>query len=979
MGHRRLVRLAAIAAIACLAAPWAAAGDGLEPAGTGGLAEVERALARLDQHRRLLIVGAHPDDEDTTLLALVTRGQGGEAAYLSLTRGEGGQNLIGEELGEALGVLRSEELLAARRLDGGRQLFTRAYDFGYTESLEETFGRWPREALLVDVVRAIRRFRPQVVVSVFPPGARAGHGQHQAAGVLAEEAFRRAGEVHAFPELLEQGLAPWQPELLYREAWFDPGSATLELPSGELDPLSGHTVFQLAMASRSLHRSQSMGAMQSLEARPVRLTAIEPPPGAAAGEVAPEGLFGGLDTRLPALAALAPEEARPEVAERLERVAELVAAARRELAPSRLGEAVPRLAAVLAELRAARQLAPEGGSLDALLGEKEEAASEALAAAAGVVLDATTGRSTVIPGDRLEVAVTLWNGGSRRLRVDGLRIEETSARRWTFAADAGEADPGTGEPSSLVVPEPLAPGGLARQQALVSIDGSAVPTMPYFLSRPRQNDWYDLTLIPAELAGEPFEPPLLEVVADLELLTAPGEAPDAFDPHAEPVAAGTPIRLRREVVAVSRDLARGERRLPLRVVPRLEVRLTTSLLVWPLDDPRPRRIGVELLAHGAATGAPATAPEGGGGAAGGPPPYEGRLEVALPEGWPAIEPIPFRVTPGERVGLEVLVRPPAELVAGRSRVEVVALERRATRPPGEPPPASPPEDDAPAPLPVAATGDQAAAPTPADAEELEWWTSYDTAFPLVEYEHVRPRPVPLAAHAVVSAFPLRMPSLDKVAYVRGAADYVPEALLGVGVPLELVTAEELAQRELGGYDAIVVGPRAYESSPALARAHARLDDYVRRGGLLIVQYQRWEYFQQGLPPVPMVMDRRGAGRTTDETAPVRVLVPEHLALTSPNPIGDGDWEGWVQERGLYYPQSWDPLYAPLLAMADPGRDELSGALLVAPHGRGTFVYTGLAFFRQLPAGVPGAYRLFANLLALARPQVEEEDLPWDEP
>jgi hypothetical protein len=336
------------------------------------------------------------------------------------------------------------------------------------------------------------------------------------------------------------------------------------------------------------------------------------------------------------------------------------------------------------------------------------------------------------------------------------------------------------------------------------------------------------------------------------------------------------------------------------------------------------------------------------------------------------------------VSLEVLVQPPAELVPGRSVLEVTALERRSL-PPSEaaPPPAavapvSPARDllDA---EPAAAPPDEGGQPPVEPGEELAWWTSYDTAYPLVEYEHVRPRAVPIAAHTLVSVFPLELPALHRVGYVRGAADYVPEALLGVGVPLELLEPEELALRDLGGFDAIVVGPRAYESSPALADANPALLDFVRRGGLLLVQFQRWEYFQQGMAPVPMTMERRGAGRTTDETAPVRVLAPEHLGLTAPNPIAASDWEGWVQERGLYYPQSWDPLVTPLLAMADPGKEELEGALLVAPHGRGTYVYTGLAFFRQLPAGVPGAYRLFANLLALARPQVEAEDLPWDEP
>jgi LmbE family N-acetylglucosaminyl deacetylase len=988
----------------------AAAAEALAPASSGGIVEVERALARLDQHRRLLILGAHPDDEDTTLLALVTRGQGGEAAYLSLTRGEGGQNLIGEELGEALGVLRTEELLAARRLDGGRQFFTRAYDFGYTESLEETFRRWPRAELLVDVVRVIRRFRPQVVVSVFPPGEMAGHGQHQAAGVLAEEAFLRAGEQDAFPELIAEGLPPWQPALFYREAWFDPAAATLELPTGQLDPLSGRTVFQLAMASRSFHRSQSMGAMQSLEARPVRLTAAgtassagqahpaAAPDGGAAGAgteeaggaspgpappaeidaVPPEpfaersGLFAGIDTRLLALAALAPAAAQPQVASRLERVSSLVAEARRELAPSRLAEAAPRLIRVLAELVAARRelvenAAPDASvsALDSFLAEKQDAASAALAAAAGLVLDATAARADLVAGDPLDVAVRLWNGGPYRVRVAGLWIA-SNAGWWS---PEGATFGGTPIPA-VVVAAPLAPGQLLSEQVAMRVDPTATTSVPYFLDRPRAWALYDLRGFPSELLGAPFEPPLLELVAELELLPGERTSPSS-DAALEALPPSPRFVLRREVVALSRDLARGEERRPLRVVPPLEIALSPQLLVWPLGDRRPRRLRVELRAHGGAGDATRGAEQAA---------YEGRLEVGVPPEWPYVASIPFALRPEERKSFVVEVPPPAEQATGRYALDVVAMRRVPTPPAAPPPPAAVPAPPPAGPGIEPSGPDQPPAePAPAPVEPPEQWTLYTLSLPLVEYEHVRPRPVPVLARSAISSFPLSLPRLHKVGYVRGAADYVPEALLGVGVPLELLTPDQLALRDLGGYDALVVGPRAYESSPALAEANAALLDYVRRGGLLIVQFQRWEYFQQGMAPIPMTLERRGAGRTTDETAPVRVLTPDHVALLSPNALGDRDWEGWVQERGLYYPQSWDPLYTPLLAMADPGGEELSGSLLVAPYGRGTYVYTGLAFFRQLPAGVPGAYRLFANLLGLARPHVESEDLPWDEP
>ncbi len=269
-----------------------------EPAGTGGYAALERALAKLQTHRRLLVIGAHPDDEDTSALALVSRELGGEAAYLSLSRGEGGQNLIGPDLGEALGVLRTQELLAARGVDGARQYFTRAFDFGYTRSLPETFGKWPEEALLADAVRILRRFKPQVILSVFGNDGSGGHGQHQAAGHTAFLAFARSAQ--ALPALDESGetAAPWKAQALFRAAWFAPESATVSRPLGAIDPWSGLSTLQLAMRSRSQHRSQDMGRLIELGPRDGKYTFVEGPGGAAGND-----LFAGIDTSLAGLAA----------------------------------------------------------------------------------------------------------------------------------------------------------------------------------------------------------------------------------------------------------------------------------------------------------------------------------------------------------------------------------------------------------------------------------------------------------------------------------------------------------------------------------------------------------------------------------------------------------------------------------------------------------------------------------------------------
>ncbi|MBZ0112635.1 MAG: PIG-L family deacetylase, partial [Thermoanaerobaculia bacterium] len=382
--------------------------DPFEPAGTGGAVYLDRALARIENHKRVLVIGAHPDDEDTALLTLVSRGLGGEAAYLSLSRGDGGQNLIGSELGESLGVLRTEELLAARRIDGARQYFSRAYDFGYSKSLEEALTQWPKEMLLEDAVRVIRRFRPQVVVAIFPPDERAGHGQHQASGLIAELAIEAAASESAFPEMADEGLEPWRTERFFREAWFDPESADTFLPVGILDPLTGRTLYQIAMESRSQHRCQSFGSLQPLGPRDVRLARQ----GLAEGETTDGTLFGDLETRLRGVADLVAEEHRSAMLGHLMAVENLVGAARSVANSSDYGLVVPPLRDLLLELRAARSLAESGGAAHAaaILVEKERWANEVLATALGLVVDATTESDLVIPGEDLAVTVRVSNG-----------------------------------------------------------------------------------------------------------------------------------------------------------------------------------------------------------------------------------------------------------------------------------------------------------------------------------------------------------------------------------------------------------------------------------------------------------------------------------------------------------------------------------------------------------------------------------------
>ena len=837
----------------------------LEPASTGGVELVDRALAKLSTHTRLLLVAAHPDDEDTGLLAYVARALGGEAAYLSLSRGEGGQNFIGPELGVALGLIRTGELAAAREVDGARQYFGRTYDFGYTRSLEETLGEWPREVIVEDTVRAIRRFRPQVLISTFTPEF-GGHGQHVAAGVASFDAFELAGDPEAFPHLEDEGLLPWSPEVLYRSTWFDREATTAIVPTGILDPLSGRSIHQIAMESRSLHRSQNMGRLQEMGPRASYLGWVAG--GAAADR---HELFAGIDRRLRALAdPLPPGEPREVIRSLLDRVEERAKEARKRLPAGRPEGAVAALAEILTDLRTARlTLGDDPGRsariVDELLTEKEKVAERALLAAAGVAIDGWATRETVTPGGRIELSLRLWNAGGQELLLHTLE-----ARIGDSGSDSTSSTP----------PAPVAPGELFERELTFTVGKDQPVSIPYFLRRPLDGSVYGAGELPPRLQGLPFDPPLITLRVELEL-------------------AGHRLTLEREAIYRHLDPGLGEVRRPLRVVPRLEVEVDPPLAVLPVDGREPIELQVTIRSHAT-------------------DPVAGRIVVA---GWePAPEPLPIEIPePGGIARAKLSLDRPAAASPGPHSVRV-RFEDRAGG-------------------------------------------AYEKAFPLIQEEHIRPVLRPVPALARIRLAELEWPPLTRLGYIRGASDLVPEALLAAGLPLELLEPEELWRVDLTDFDALLVGPRAFEIEPALAPANPLLLDFVRSGGLLIVQYQQYPYIRGGFAPYPFEIDRPH-DRVTDPAAPVEMLVPDHPVLTSPNRLGAADWRGWVQERGLYFAARWDEAYEPLVGIPDHTSRRLDGGLLVAPHGDGIFVYTGLALFRQIPEGVPGAYRLLANLLAL---------------
>jgi len=888
-------------------------------------------LRQLDGVKRVLLIAAHPDDEDTSLITALARGWGAEVAYLSLSRGEGGQNLIGPELDEGLGIVRTGELLAARRLDGGLQLFSRAFDFGYSKSAEETFQYWPREEVLADVVWMVRKFRPQVVVSIFPPDARAGHGQHEVAGIVAHEAFEVAGDPQRFPEQLEgpDAVDAWSPVKLYRSARFNPGSASAELPTGAIDPLLGRSHHQLAMASRSQHRSQDMGTDQDMGPRNTYLELVESRSrdAVAAGE---GGVFAGVDTALASVATALPAASRDEVDGAIQRYRELLGRA------VSTNPVVDPDATAMALSRAVRSLR---GALDAVgsgsgsasvrrvLEKKLAVAEEAILSASRVVVDARTRDDLVVPGETLDVEVTVWNGGG--LAIDRAEPSLDLPEGWSarVVEEPPESGGGRGFRSGPDFGGPdyqrmtgagsVAPGSLARWTFRVQVPDDSEPSRPYFLEQERDGEMYRW---PADrsLWGLPRNPPI--VTAAVAVVLNPESAPDASDSGGTDTGGtdsgdtdtgpggteagpdGIDLQVERPAEYVGVDDATGEFRTPLLVAPALSVQARPGIMAWPLDQQVARPVTVAIR-NQARNG------------------FRGRLLLEAPAGW-TVDPGEVSLeleAPGEDRSVTFQVTPGSGAEAGLHELRAVAVSDEGTR--------------------------------------------YAEGFDIIDYPHIDRDLLFADAVTRVSMFPVRVDEDLRVGYVMGSGDGGAEALSQIGAEVTLLGADAVREGAFEDFDVILLGVRAYETRPDLVGANQQLLDWVRDGGRLIVQYNRYEFSGAGYAPYPVTIDRPH-DRVTYEDAPVTLLDPESPVFTRPNRIEAADFEGWAQERGLYFLHDWDERYTPLVEMSDPGEDPLRGSLLITPLGEGLWTYTGIAFFRQFPEGVPGAYRLLANLVSL---------------
>jgi LmbE family N-acetylglucosaminyl deacetylase len=810
-----------------------------------GSAKTQIALERLGVTGSALLIAAHPDDENTALLAWLARGRKVRTGYLSITRGEGGQNLIGTEQGDAMGIIRTEELLAARRVDGAEQFFTRAIDFGFTKTPKEALDKWGHDKVLADVVWVIRKFRPDVIILRFSGTPRDGHGQHQASAMLGKEAFTAAGDPKRFPEQLKW-VQPWQAKRIVWNAFafsdeqrkeMEKSKDKIEADPGEYDPVLGYSFREIAGMSRTMHRSQGMGSSEIPGTSREYFTPV-------AGEPATKDLFDGVDLTWKRVEGGGP-------------VGELVSKALGAFRPDRPENALAPL------LEARRRFAMLH---DPIVDRKLKDLDDAIGLCAGLWLDATADRFGLTQGSSVKVKTSLMNRGPLEMTSGGVSVT------------------GLGPPKTAgTLGAPLKHNKAETADVELKVPTDTPVSQPYWLIAPKQGDSY--TVADQTLIGQPENPPVAEA---------------AFSVNIQ----GQTIKIVRPVNYRWVDRQRGQLTRPLAVVPPVALELAARALMFGSEASHEISVRVKSVLKD----------------------ENGSVRLTAPEGW-SVEP-PSRDFHFPEAGLEA------------------ALEFRV----------APPARDSQGTLRVVATvaGQEVSAETE-----------------LIDYQHIPPQFLFPPAEARLVRADVRTMARS-IGYVMGAGDEVPEALRQIGCTVTLLSAEDLAAGDLSRFDAIVTGVRAYNVRTDLRANQRRLMEYVERGGTLITQYNTLDAAifggdQHALDHLIGPYDVQiGSDRVTVEDAPVKFLDAASPLLHQPNAISGRDFEGWIQERGLYFAKTWDKRYKPLFSLNDPGEKPLEGATLYAPYGKGVFVFTAFSWFRELPAGVPGAFRIFANLLSAGK-------------
>jgi LmbE family N-acetylglucosaminyl deacetylase len=901
MSFRSTIAAAALAAAALLTSSPSAQLRVVPVAEHPDAASLELILRKLSSTGTFMQTDAHPDDEDNALLAMLGEGQGMRATLVTATRGDGGQNEIGPELSQALGVLRTEELLAAHRFDGAEQYFTRAVDFGYSFSVEESIQKWGHDEIVGDYVRHIRSIRPDVIVG-FLCGGEGGGQHHQASARLTLEAFTAAADPNRYPEQLKDGLRPWQAMRVFCtdvSAFMpNPPPRTPDLLAVDVsgfDAALGRTYAELGLEARSMHKCQGTSQLLLLPGQVQNRTYKLQESKLDSNGTAPAQLFDGIDTSILGLVRFTGSRP-PELLAALQPVADAVSAARKALATSRPSAAVSPLAAGLRAVRALRANLPGGLTADTRYGidfrlaQKERQFQDALVIASAIRLDALADDGIVVPGQQVNVSMYAAVNSTEEPRVESVTLAGFAGLPLTACAGA------------------LVTGKSVSCKGVLTIPPRTQLSTPYWTPR-ADRARYDFDAdVPF---GLPFRPsPFLAIFH----LTIRGERVD----------------VERAVQFRYSNVMAGEKRSQLQVVPPFNVRVDPDIAVFPVGDLPPE---AELSAK-------AELPAKGGS-------HENPIYVAS-----AFSRKDIRVTVGNNqkgsADVTVTLRAPDDwqVEPPSAPVHFVREDEETTvtfkvRPPDG---ARPGEFVLKA---VAGAGG----------------TQSDLGYETVEYPHIHRRHVVQTAATRAKVMDVKITPGLHVGYIMGVGDRVPEAIEQLGAEVRLIDPDTLASGDLSQFNVIVVGVRAYERRPDLRAHNQRLLQYAGSGGTVIVQYQRNEFNETQYGPYPA---KTTSDRVTDENAPIEVLVPDSPLFTTPNHIGPEAWQGWVQERGTYFLGQKDSRYIDLVRSQDPfpyNAGVKTGALVEARTGKGRWIYVGLGLWRQLPAGVDGAYRLMANLLS----------------
>lgn len=789
--------------------------------------EIELSLEKLNVLGSVLYLAAHPDDENTSLISYFANELKLRTAYLSLTRGDGGQNLLGGEKGDLLGVLRTQELLSARKLDKGEQFFTRAVDFGYSKTAEETLRNWDRESILYDMVKVIRQFKPDVIISRFSK-VDGGHGHHLSSAILAEEAFFAAADPQKYPDQLNE-LTVWKAKRLVWNTWKPTDKAT-DMEIGGYNPLLGLSYAEMAARSRSMHKSQGFGVSARHGSR---VEAFEP----LAGVQAKENIFEDIDFSWKRVKGS-------------ENIQQLVSSINKKYESKKPQLIVPDLVKLHTQLELLDNLWAK---------QKIKEVENLIRDCSGLWVESFVNRSGDSQGNNLEVKSMILNRSGINIQLRG--ITTTYSTTDTLKAQ------------QLRYNLPV----VYAQNSLIPAD--ADNSQPYWLEEAGN--------------GKMF------AVPDPGMIGKPGHG-SALKSTFDVVISEKEFSLQIPVSYKWNDAVKGEQREPFVIRPELSLRIDQPNYIFASDNSQDIQVHVEAKNSN----------------------IKGTLIVELPSGWRAE---PTKITfdlkdAGDNLGYTVRVTPLKDAINGELKLSALVGSKKYTK------------------------------------EVVE-----------IKYDHI-PQQIVLQ-EVKCNLVKLNIDFQPKeIGYIMGSGDEIPDILIQLGFKVELLTDDDIDNRDLSQFEAIICGIRAFNMRERLATQQKRLIEYVEQGGTWLVQHNT--RFGKQTPQIgPYPFKVTGRSRIAEERAPLKILDPNHPVMNYPNKITDEDFEGWIQERGLYFADEWDEEYTALLSGNDMGETPKAGGLLYTKHGKGVFIFSGYSFFRELPAGVPGAYRLFVNLISAKGDQV----------